>query len=283
MSPLGFSLIEDFNNPPDTQSYRDVDVNPKKDNKKYKLKLKKKDSERRKKTNPQNISSNEFENVKEKERRKYKEPQNQNHNFQYLNDQQDSIQENHVTDKYVEDITRSLTSQSTNKRSASQEIEESEDDDIDADYFEEENDNIVEMYDNLNPPLHLQGQRQQLKEHTYNNNTLSSNSKTSPSTINDFDEDNYKSIPRNYQSNDEILYDLKQGIQGHVSSHGLKERSNGQNNDLLNKLNQLIILLEEQQEQKTGHVMEELIMYCFLGVFMIYLVDSFVRVGKYSR
>ena len=53
--------------------------------------------------------------------------------------------------------------------------------------------------------------------------------------------------------------------------------------DLLDKLNQIIYLLEEQQEEKTGHVTEELILYCFLGIFIIFVIDSFARVGKYVR
>jgi hypothetical protein len=59
---------------------------------------------------------------------------------------------------------------------------------------------------------------------------------------------------------------------------------NGVNKDeLLNKLNQVIYLLEEQQEEQSGHVTEELILYSFLGIFMIFIVDSFARVGKYVR
>ena len=53
--------------------------------------------------------------------------------------------------------------------------------------------------------------------------------------------------------------------------------------ELVTKLNYLIHMLEEQQEQKTGHVMEELILYCFLGVFIIFTIDSFVKIGKYTR
>ena len=52
---------------------------------------------------------------------------------------------------------------------------------------------------------------------------------------------------------------------------------------LLEKLNYMIHLLEEQQDEKTGHVMEELILYSFLGVFLIFIVDSFARAGKYKR
>ena len=42
-------------------------------------------------------------------------------------------------------------------------------------------------------------------------------------------------------------------------------------------------LLEEQKDEKTGHVMEEIILYSFLGVFIIFIVDSFARAGKYTR
>ena len=62
-----------------------------------------------------------------------------------------------------------------------------------------------------------------------------------------------------------------------MSDHGNK------NEIFIDKLNYMIHLLEEQQEEKTGHITEELILYCFLGVFMIFMVDSFARVGKYVR
>ena len=55
------------------------------------------------------------------------------------------------------------------------------------------------------------------------------------------------------------------------------------NSVLIEKLNYMINLLEEQQEQKTGSVTEEVVLYSFLGIFIIFLVDSFSRVGKYVR
>ena len=45
----------------------------------------------------------------------------------------------------------------------------------------------------------------------------------------------------------------------------------------------MIHLLEEQKNEKTGSVTEELILYSFLGIFIIFIVDSFARVGKYVR
>jgi hypothetical protein len=52
---------------------------------------------------------------------------------------------------------------------------------------------------------------------------------------------------------------------------------------LLQKLNYMIHLLEEKQDEKTNNVMEEVILYSFLGIFIIFVVDSFARVGKYVR
>ena len=55
------------------------------------------------------------------------------------------------------------------------------------------------------------------------------------------------------------------------------------NDVLLNKLNYMINLLEEQQDERTNNVTEEVVLYSFLGVFIIFVVDSFARVGKYVR
>lgn len=54
-------------------------------------------------------------------------------------------------------------------------------------------------------------------------------------------------------------------------------------NDLMKKMDKILYLLEEQQDHKTGHATEELILYSFVGVFIIFIVDSFARAGKYVR
>jgi len=56
------------------------------------------------------------------------------------------------------------------------------------------------------------------------------------------------------------------------------------NNDvLMQKLNYMINLLEEQQDERTNNVTEEVILYSFLGIFIIFIADSFAKVGKYVR
>ena len=59
---------------------------------------------------------------------------------------------------------------------------------------------------------------------------------------------------------------------------------NGANRDeLLEKLHQIIYMLEEHKNNKNANSTEEIILYFFLGIFIIFIVDSFARVGKYVR
>ena len=53
--------------------------------------------------------------------------------------------------------------------------------------------------------------------------------------------------------------------------------------ELMRKLNYLIHMMEENKDEKTENVTEELVLYLFLGVFVIFVVDSFARAGKYTR
>lgn len=57
-----------------------------------------------------------------------------------------------------------------------------------------------------------------------------------------------------------------------------------QNNKLLmEKLNYMIHLLEETHDEQTNNVLEEVILYSFLGIFIIFLIDNFIKVGRYVR
>ncbi len=53
--------------------------------------------------------------------------------------------------------------------------------------------------------------------------------------------------------------------------------------EMRNKLNYIVNLLEEQKDERTNNVTEDVVLYSFLGVFVIFVVDSFARVGKYTR
>ena len=58
---------------------------------------------------------------------------------------------------------------------------------------------------------------------------------------------------------------------------------NFDNNKLLSKLEYIIHLLEEQHNEKTNYITEELILYLFLGIFILFVLDSFSRGSKYVR
>lgn len=63
----------------------------------------------------------------------------------------------------------------------------------------------------------------------------------------------------------------------------IKHLNDTDRDELLRKLNYMIQLLEENHDERTGHVTEEVLLYSFLGIFIIFIVDSFARVGKYIR
>jgi len=56
-----------------------------------------------------------------------------------------------------------------------------------------------------------------------------------------------------------------------------------QSDGVMQKLNYITHILEDIQMEKTSNITEELILYTFLGVFTIFIVDAFARVGKYHR
>lgn len=73
---------------------------------------------------------------------------------------------------------------------------------------------------------------------------------------------------------------VKTSYQPYYAKMGI---SNNTDNKLMEKINYMIHLLEEQQHEKTNNITEEFILYTFLGVFIIFIVDSFSKSGKYVR
>jgi hypothetical protein len=87
---------------------------------------------------------------------------------------------------------------------------------------------------------------------------------------------------RRLTPNLDALKSKQQPQYNHQQNHKADDMTN-QNQILIEKLNYMINLLEEKKDERTNNVTEEVILYSFLGVFMIFIVDSFARVGKYVR
>lgn len=92
--------------------------------------------------------------------------------------------------------------------------------------------------------------------------------------------DKYSSYGKSY---DGTPYYAKMGLGQGTGQGESVGGSIGQNDKLMEKINYMIHLLEQQQNEKTDNITEEFILYTFLGVFMIFIVDSFARSGKYTR
>jgi len=97
-------------------------------------------------------------------------------------------------------------------------------------------------------------------------------------------EEYYKKYIPNYPSNKAPKISNKKYYQNNEYFSQQPNLENQLENDLLlQKINYMINLLEEKQDEKTNNVTEEIILYSFLGIFIIFIVDSFTRVGKYVR
>jgi len=107
-------------------------------------------------------------------------------------------------------------------------------------------------------------------------------------TDDDDDDENQSALgvtTENFAQLGEVIPDdyYKQYVPYYSQLQGSPEEVHTNKDALMTKLNYMIHLLEEQQDEKTDNVTEELVLYLFLGVFVIFVVDSFARVGKYTR
>ena len=105
---------------------------------------------------------------------------------------------------------------------------------------------------------------------------------TSSASASLFSASNSDQYPKNdyhqvYQSPPPVSYNNGNGG-GRMAYVG-----NGNDSKLLDKINYMIHLLEDQKNEKTNHTLEEFVMFTLVGVFIIYVLDSFSRSGRYVR
>jgi hypothetical protein len=94
----------------------------------------------------------------------------------------------------------------------------------------------------------------------------------------------YSRLVANYNTNTNNNLNSNSNSNSYSNNYKYNETNLGSSNQILiDKLNYMINLLEEKQDERTNNVTEEVVLYSFLGIFIIFIVDSFVRVGKYVR
>jgi hypothetical protein len=119
--------------------------------------------------------------------------------------------------------------------------------------------NVLSQLDNV--PTYKANNYDELIEHNQSNNPNS-----------------YYHHSNNIQSNPRINLDAFPMV------NDIPYNGYDQNNKLLmEKLNYMIHLLEETHDEQTNNVIEEVILYSFLGIFIIFLIDNFIKVGRYVR
>lgn len=85
----------------------------------------------------------------------------------------------------------------------------------------------------------------------------------------------------NFTSNPYLISNDLQNTKEVLKSVSNKNENNI--NEVERKLNYLIKMMETQKNDNVQYLTEEIILYGFFGVFIIYVIDSFTRVGKYVR
>ena len=97
-------------------------------------------------------------------------------------------------------------------------------------------------------------------------------------------EDYYSKFIPGYNNNKNKNPNMNNPNNKQYYNSNVQNMSGDNHNDLLlKKINYMITLLEEHQDERTNNVTEEVVLYSFLGIFIIFVVDSFARVGKYVR
>jgi hypothetical protein len=97
-------------------------------------------------------------------------------------------------------------------------------------------------------------------------------------------DDYYKRIIPGYNGQPNSSNSTHQNQNQNKNARSLYPSNSPHSQDLLlNKLNYVITLLEDQQDERTNNVTEEVVLYSFLGIFIIFIADTFVRAGKYIR
>jgi hypothetical protein len=87
-------------------------------------------------------------------------------------------------------------------------------------------------------------------------------------------------------NNYNTVYDSSPTLKPYYSTMGISAPTTASSvfdGRISEKINYMIHLLENQELEKTANVTEEFILYTFLGVFIIYICDSFSRGGRYVR
>jgi hypothetical protein len=91
-----------------------------------------------------------------------------------------------------------------------------------------------------------------------------------------------QSISRDNIPAQEMIYDFGRHMNMN-NNHTTREVDIQTDNNMQEKINYIIHVLEQNRQLRTETITEEMIMYFFLGFFVLYISENFVKMGKYTR
>ena len=162
---------------------------------------------------------------------------------------------------------------------AQYEVFEDSDNEMLGQFDSDEADHQVSKLDPGSGPIHAKNTNTKQNHQNQNQSQNQSQNQTSE-FVKHYDTMNFNAIA---QANDAAMSNNTGPMLLSSPQTNTMATMTGGNQELLTKLNYLIHLLEDQKDEKAGSITEELVLYCFLGVFIIFVLDSFVKVGKYVR
>jgi hypothetical protein len=144
---------------------------------------------------------------------------------------------------------------------------------------EDDDNNFKEQYDKISTIVNTNSNTDIINSELQKLNSNPENNANTATAANTNVNSKYSNFNDSYKTNLDYLNTQYQNES--LNNSGPNATYN--NTQLLSKLDYIIHLLEEQHNEKTNHITEELILYLFLGIFIIFVLDSFARASKYIR
>lgn len=147
-------------------------------------------------------------------------------------------------------------------------------------------DNLASFQQDFSPPQYPEQSKNE-ENNVTNKNNSNKQEKIITNLMNKQEQDNDYPILTSDKYNRLEQERAKQYYSKYVPNYynaaNYNEISSESRDKLLEKVNYMIHLLEEQKDEKVNSVTEEVVLYLFLGMFMIFTLDSFYKTAKYTR
>lgn len=91
--------------------------------------------------------------------------------------------------------------------------------------------------------------------------------------------EHFTTEPKNNDNPTNMFYDFGR----HMDSSKTSMNTVSTTDNLQEKINYIIHMLEQNKQMRTENIHEEMVMYFFLGFFVLYVSDNFVKMGRYTR